>query len=219
MTKVIHKLGKLVNPESFIQINTIKGFKYVDKAGEIVNYYHSHNTPPVFNMNLDGLVIQKPRKNIELLKVTSQSIWMKFLDPDSLDLCISLFVKEIEHILSILQVEKISRVGWRNYFIHEFTSEQNQQSYLGSLLNIKDNRLLLAQFEIITKKDFNATLSFQPVTKNDPKTTPGVLFDIDIFLNGDIEPENIASILKDFKQYLSDESGFLSVINNTFKEA
>ena len=43
MSKVIQKLNKLKNPESFFQINTIKGFKYVDRAGEIVNAYHKNN--------------------------------------------------------------------------------------------------------------------------------------------------------------------------------
>ena len=40
MSKTIQKLNTLKNPESFMQINTIKGFKYVDRAGEIVNAYH-----------------------------------------------------------------------------------------------------------------------------------------------------------------------------------
>ncbi len=40
MSKTIKKLNKLNNLESFIQIDTIKGFKYIDRAGEIVNTYY-----------------------------------------------------------------------------------------------------------------------------------------------------------------------------------
>ncbi|MDP2933714.1 MAG: hypothetical protein Q8N81_06325, partial [bacterium] len=67
MTKTIAKLNKLNNPESFIQINTIKGFKYVDKAGEIVNAYHKKNAAPQFAMGLNGLVIEQPKDKIDQL--------------------------------------------------------------------------------------------------------------------------------------------------------
>ncbi len=40
MSKRIKKLGKLIHDHSFFQINIIKGYKYIDRAGEIVNMYH-----------------------------------------------------------------------------------------------------------------------------------------------------------------------------------
>ena len=77
MSKAIQKLNKLKNPESFLQINTIKGFKYVDRAGEIVNAYHKNNLPPQFLMGQNGLVIGQPKDKIDELKVTAQIIWAK----------------------------------------------------------------------------------------------------------------------------------------------
>jgi len=41
MSDTIQKLNKLKNPESFIQINTVKGFKYIDKAGGDCKYLSS----------------------------------------------------------------------------------------------------------------------------------------------------------------------------------
>ncbi len=80
MSNKIQKISKLKRSESFIQINTVKGFKYIDRAGEIVNLYHKKNVPPPFNMGLNGLVIDQPKDKIAELKVTPQMIWMKFTD-------------------------------------------------------------------------------------------------------------------------------------------
>jgi len=57
----------------------------------------------------------------------------------------------------------------------------------------------------------------QPVIKNDENKTSGILFDIDIFQNGEFEPKDISNLLREFRQYLADENGFLNVVNNTFE--
>ncbi len=217
MSKTIQKLNKLKNPESFIQINTIKGFKYVDKAGEIVNAYHKNNSAPKFQMGLNGLIIEQPKDKIDELKVTAQVIWAKFSEADSLDSIATLFAKESEGILKILEVEKISRIGWRNYFVHEFLSKEKQDDYLKKFTVIENTKPTIMKLEIKTGKDFNANLMLQPVIKNDENKTSGILFDIDIFQNGEFEPKDISKLLKEFRQYLADENGFLSIVNNTFK--
>lgn len=217
MSKTIAKLNKLKNPESFIQINTIKGFKYVDKAGEIVNAYHKKNTAPQFAMGLNGLIIEEPKDKIDQLKVTAQVIWEKFSEIDSLDMISTLFSTDAENILKILEVEKISRIGWRNYFVYEFDSKEKQDQYLKKFTVIDNTKPSLVRLEIKTGRDFSANLMIQPVIKNDTDKTHGVLFDVDIFQNGEFESKNISKTLKDFRQYLGDENGFLSVINNTFE--
>jgi hypothetical protein len=74
MSKTISKLNKLNNPESFIQINMIKGFKYIDNAGENVNAYHKNNPAPQFNMGLNGLIINEQKDKAESLKTLGVSI-------------------------------------------------------------------------------------------------------------------------------------------------
>lgn len=217
MSKTIQKLTKLNNPESFIQINTIKGFKYVDKAGEIVNAYHKNNSAPQFSMNLNGLVIQEPKDKIEQLKITAQVVWAKFAEPDSLDMISTLFSKEAETILNILGVEKISRIGWRNYFVYEFADQAKQDEYLKKFTVIKETKPSIIRLEVKTAKDFNTNLVIQPVVKNDEAKTPGILFDVDVFQTGEIEVSDVSATLKSFRQYLADGNGFLSVINSTFE--
>lgn len=217
MAKTIPKLNKLNNPESFIQVNTIKGFKYIDKAGEIVNSYHVNNTPPKFAMNLGGLVIENPVEKVDQLKITSQTFWMKFSEIDSLDMIMNIYSKEIKKVIEILEVEKTSRVGWRNYFVYEFASQEKQDKYLERFSIVDKTKPKLIQMEVTTGEDFNASLIMQPVIKNDENKTLGVLFDIDIFKTSEIEIGDIGVWLKKFKKYLSEENGFLSLINNTFE--
>ena len=217
MSKAIQKLNKLKNPESFIQVNTIKGFKYVDKAGEIVNAYHKNNSAPQFQMGLNGLVVEQPKDKIDELRVTAQVIWAKFSEINSLDLISTLYAKESENILKILEVEKISRVGWRNYYVHEFLNKEKQNEYLKKFTVIKDTKPTIVRLEIKTDKDFSVNLMLQPIIKNDKSKTAGILFDIDIFQNGEFGPKDISKLLKEFRQYLADENGFLNVVNNTFE--
>jgi hypothetical protein len=217
MSEKIQKLNKLKNPESFIQVNTIKGFKYIDKAGEIVNFYHKKNIAPQFQMGLSGLVIDQPKDKVDELKVTARMIWARFSEIDSLDSISNFYSKDAETILNILEVDKISRIGWRNYFIYEFSNKEEQNKYLKKFSIIDNTKPSLIRFEVETGKDFNANLMIQPVIKNDDEKTPGVLFDVDIFQNGEINSTDISKLLKEFRQYLANTDGFLSVINNTFK--
>jgi len=217
MSKTISKLNKLNNPASFIQVNTIKGFKYVDRAGEIVNSYHRKNLPPQFSMALNGLDIIKPVDKIEQLKITPETFWMKSEEVDSLDMFSSIFKKELEKVLKILEVEEVSRIGWRNYFIYEFADESAQKEYLKKFTVIDATNPIMVRLEIKTGKDFSANLILRPVIKNNTEKTPGVLFDIDLFKNGDTKVEEVYSILRVFQKYLGDENGFLDLINKTFK--
>jgi len=216
MGDVIQKFNKLKNPESFIQVNTVKGFKYIDKAGEIVNKYHQKETAPLFSMNLNSLVIESPLQKIDELKITPQIIWMKFSEVDSLDMVIDLFNTESKSVMEILNVDIVNRIGWRNYFIHEFNNREDQKKYFKNLTKFKNGYLTIARFEIDTKKDFKINLMIQPVEKNDENKTPGVLFDVDIFRTGNLKSSEILSTLNKFKEYLKDQEEFLAIINSTF---
>lgn len=216
MTKTIAKLNKLNHPESFIQINILKGFKYIDRAGEVVNSYHKNDAPPQFSMGLNGLDIIEPLQKVSQLKLTAQTFWMKFEEIDSLDMVSGIFVKEAEKISKILDVQEVGRIGWRNYFYFDFKTEEDQKKYLQKFTVIEDTNPVLMRLEIKTGKDFNANLMLKPVIKNDTDKTRGVLFDVDVFKNGNTKIGDISKILKSFREYLADESGFLSLINETF---
>ena len=108
-------------------------------------------------------------------------------------------------------------MGWRNYFVYEFSSKEKQDEYLKKFTVIDKTNPSLVRLEVKTGKDFSANLMIQPVIKNDTNKTHGVLFDIDIFQSGEFDSKSISKILKEFRQYLADENGFLSVVNSTFE--
>lgn len=216
MSEIVKKITKLNNPESFIQINTVKGFKYVDKAGEIVNNYYLKNNIPKLDMGLNGLTIFQPKEKIDQLRVTPQVIWMKFVEVDSFDMILTLFIEEVEKTLIILDVDKISRIGWRNYFIFNFKNKENQQEYFNKLSKFKGGKLSSIKFEINTEKKFNLFLELLPVVKKGKEEIFGVLFDVDIFQEGEFQKEDISVKLKEFREYLAAEDGFLGIVNNTF---
>lgn len=218
MSDIIRKLNKLKNPVSFLQINTIKGFKYVDKAGELINHYHLDDKIPQFRMDLNGLIISNPIEKIDEMKISSEVIWAKSTEVDSLDMVSRIFTNNAQTILSILEVDKISRIGWRNHFVFEFSNREKQVQFFQRLLSINNDNFKLGviNFKIMTDKIFEVNLLLQPVIKNDEKRTPGVLFDVDIYQTKDLQVDTIRQIFKNFRSYLSDSDGFLNIINQTF---
>jgi len=212
MCDKIKKLNNLKRPESFIQINTVKGFKYIDRAGEIVNLYHKKNGPPDFRMGLEGLDITKPKDKIAVLKITPQILWMKFTEVDSLDMVSNLFSTEAKEILSILDIEKIARIGWRTYFIYEFSNPSDQTKCFKKLTNLDDGQVEFVKLAIETQKKFKLMLRVQPVVKTEDQNTHSILFDVDIFESGEFTEGRIDSKLKEFNNYLKNEN-FLATLN------
>lgn len=213
MTNPIKKLNNLKSSESFIQVNTIKGYKYVDKAGEIVNAYYKDDAPPAFNMTIGELRINKPSNKIEELKVSSQMVWMRCLIVDSLDMVATTFTQESKKIFKILDIEKVSRIGWRNYFIYECAIKADQDKIFEKLTTIKTAKLNSINFEINLEKNFKVILGMLPVTKTDNNTS-AVLFDVDISHNGEVDTKEVPKLLKEFREYLTADSGFIGTVNN-----
>ncbi|MDR3307166.1 MAG: hypothetical protein LBS61_05875 [Endomicrobium sp.] len=183
MKNIINKIGNLKNSQSFFQINTIKGFKYIHKAGEIINYYHNGDEPPIYQMNPNGLLIYTPKVKIDTLRVTSEAICAKFSDVDSLDSISDIFVKESEEIIKILEIKTFARIGWRNNFIYEVGDRTNLSKvyeYLNKYSTDENLKVSDIKFEIETKTDFKAVLIVKAVIKNDNNTV-GLLFDIDTY--------------------------------------
>jgi len=120
----IKSITDLKLQNSFYQLNIIKGFKYIDKAGEIVNLYYEGDKPPNFNMGIDGLYLKSPEEYIEVLKYSSDRLWMKFDKISTIDQVIQLIRKPINIIKDIQKVEIISRIGCRNIFLIELMNTQ-----------------------------------------------------------------------------------------------
>jgi hypothetical protein len=221
MKNIINKIGNLKNSQSFFQINTIKGFKCIDKAGEIINYYHNGDKPPIYQMNhLNGLlIIYTPKVKIDTLRVTSEAICAKFSDVDSLDSISDIFVKESEEIMKILEIKTFARIGWRNNFIYEVGDRTNLSKvyeYLNKYSTDGNLKVSDIKFEIETKTDFKAVLIVKAVIKNDNNTV-GLLFDIDTYKAEAMNISEITKYIDKFKTYLRAEDKFIKIVNDTLR--
>lgn len=208
----ITKLGDLKHPESFIQVNFVKGFKYIDLAGQILNEYVSVENPPGFQMGLDGLVIQKPNPKIDELKISAYMLWAKFTDPDSLERTAYLLDVESKRVLPLICVSELSRIGWRNFFVHDFVDENEQLTFFRSLTTVPMSSGLFVNVKIETSTDIEATLRIQPVVKQESRT-PAVLFDLDLSKTGIVRVDKLLSVLTRFREYLSKSNEFVNLIN------
>lgn len=219
MAVKINKLTKLKNPESFLQLDTVKGFKYIDKAGELVNLYVTNNKPPKFQMDLSGLIVDNPTKKISQLKVSPDMVWSNFKEISSLDEISLSFLNEVTPILDILEITQLKRIGWRNYFIYEFKNFDERDKYFKALnkLNPNKSEVTSLSLRILSSSDLKGNLLIQAVKKNEDFSKVAVLFDVDIFLEGVFDVSDLKSKLTTIRQYLTSEEGLLALINDSFK--
>ncbi len=223
----ISKLGQFKHISSFFQINTIKGYKYIDKAGEIINFYHKENQP-IFDMSHNGLVIFNPIDKISELKISSNVFWTRFesnptelnknpcinITPDNL---IRIYIQEAKRILQILGVVELSRVGWRNHFVFEFSNKMESDKFWDNL-SLTDTLSPTKLIFNIKNGDISGALTLVRIFKEElaGEKTYGVLFDIDIFSRKKILITNTEQLLKQFRKYLVDENGFLKLASEIF---
>ncbi len=211
---MIKKINDLKIAESFIQINFTKGYKYIDKAGEIVNEFCLKNKEPIFNMDLGGLTIYNPTQNIAEMKVSPKIYWTHFVEPDSLDLMSDVYMKNGKKILDILNINNVQRVGWRIYFVKEYNKE-SERDIIFDKLNYSDNVEFESGIFILKNKDYDSKIRIRKAIKNDNNRTPSIIIDIDLFKiyeNG-CSGDKVKSVLNDFKKELRSDF-WLDEINN-----
>ncbi|MBD3360364.1 hypothetical protein GF366_01020 [Candidatus Peregrinibacteria bacterium] len=211
--KQVQKLNGLVHSESFLQVNFIKGFKYIDKAGEVVNlFYDEKNNPPVFQMDRNFLVIRKESQLKEEYRLSINNFWGHYLSPDGLDKVATDFEKKCTDVLPIVDIKKINRLGWRNYFVYEFDAAEDNTKF-SSLLNRED--LALSELSFSKKYgDFIYNYKIRKVIKSNKEKTQGVLFDVDCYKEyaTSLDINKIKIELKSMREAIQ-SADFLEIIN------
>ena len=193
--------------DSFFQANTIKGHRYLDDAGKIMNRWDSEF--PTKDVGLGGLLMTNPNAMLRELRVDNRTIWIHLYFPETISQIIDLSVNITEEICEIIDVKQFSRLGLRLNFIHDLGDSGNMLDSVGS--NIFSSQCLeLAKtfgtsggFDFalaLTTKDILITLHVAAIKKRREakldKDLPesGVLVDADIFREG-------TSYLDDMKRF------------------
>jgi hypothetical protein len=97
----------------FCQVDTVRGFRYLDDAGKIMNRYA--DAFPDFNVGITGLTMKNPGGVIEELRVSATQIWIAFDHPPDSD---DLRRDAVAHLLSIADLIGVShakRFGLRTH--------------------------------------------------------------------------------------------------------
>lgn len=219
--KTISKINELYIAESFLQVDFVKGYKYVDRAGEIVNYFHGENNKaPMFAMSPRGLVINHPDEKTEEVKVSPSSFWAHFVSPDSLEVADDYFRKKVSDVIKIIEVKEISRIGWRNYFVYEFISEEERDGALKKFSPLGD---FVFEETYFTSKLDDVSLNFRirKVTKNadtPEQEVPSILIDADFYKKYEnfLVEEKLATGLLSIKNTMRTD-GFLNILNEVLQ--
>ena len=182
MTNRLTKINQLNNIESFIQVNLFKGYTFIDKAGEIINsFYRGQNAPIVPLISPNGMVIKKFDEITEELRVSPGDVWAHYLKPNSLDQIATSYLKNLKAITSIVNVDGVLRIGWRNYFVYEYGTIQDREQSFKKLTIDQSMKTALAAYSL-DLKGVEVTISITRAAKKEEPQTPAVLIDIDAFI-------------------------------------
>ena len=194
--------------DSFFQANTIKGHRYLDDAGKIMNRWDSEF--PNKEVGVTGLLMRNPDAMLRELRVDSRTIWIHFSFADTLKQIIDLSINVTTEICDILEVKQFSRLGLRIQFIYdmsEITGEDGQitnRIFVPALQGIMEGRQPQDSFEFAVNTGTQrtpVTLRVATVEKKPEAKAPsgfpkqGLLVDADISLKQ-------TSYLDDLKRFM-----------------
>ena len=211
----IKSITDLKLQNSFYQLNLIKGFKYIDKAGEIVNLYYEGDKPPNFNMGIDGLYLKSPEEYIEVLKYSSDRLWMKFDKIDTIDQVIQFIRKPINITKDIQKVEIISRIGWRNIYLIELMNTQEVNNIEKIVEIIPDTNTL--SFRIThSKNEIKSVIEIELLVNKKDKNKKALQINVDVFIQENVKIDDVIKRTKEIMQYFKND--FIKLINQLLRE-
>ena len=211
----IKSITDLKLQDSFYQLNLIKGFKYIDKAGEIVNLYYEGDKPPNLNVGIDGLYLKSPEEYIEVLKYSSDRLWMKFDKINTIDQVIQFIRKPINITKDIQKVEIISRIGWRNIFLIELMNTQEVNN-IEKILEIIPNTNTLSFKITHSKNEIKSVIEIELLVSKKEENKKALQINADAFIQENIKIDDVAKRTKEIMQYFKND--FIELINQLLRE-
>ena len=211
-------MGKRWLTDSYFQANTIKGHRYLDDAGKIMNRWDSEF--PNKDVGLQGLSMRNPDALMRELRVDNRTIWIRFSFADRLRQITELSINITTEICEILEVKQFSRLGLRIQFIYDVSDVTGES---GQLIN----RIFVPVLQDIIKGGqpqdsfqfaVNAGSSQKPVTlrvatvekKPEAKSPPGfpeygLLIDADIFQTQTSHLDDLKRFMQSAQNWVDDE--------------
>jgi hypothetical protein len=191
-------LGELVLVNVFCQVDILKGFRYLDDAGKIMNKYDDDF--PEKRVSPEGLHMINKGAVLSEVRVSPEQIWLGFAKPDSLQYVLDHAWPLVRDVAAIIEVVEARRFGLR--LEHLCPVSDAEAATRSAARTIFADVLLPASAEpsffeamVETKaEDLEIALRVRPVRRvikpREPDTLPdfAMMFDADIHRGGEALP-------------------------------
>lgn len=205
--------------EAFFQASTVKGHRYLDDAGKIMNRWDAHF--PEKSVGLDGLIMANADSVFRGLRVDTRTIWIHCSLPDSLNRVVSLAHDTTAEIAKIIEVDQFRRIGLRLQYVYGVQNLENAAQQMAENLfstswcNMTDPSFLSRSgFEFMVPlgtEELAANLRVG-VVKRDPKVKvkekipeTGIMIDLDIIRSQITDIRDLKGILGKAKSLVEDK--------------
>ena len=211
-------MGKRWLADAFFQANTIKGHRYLDDAGKIMNRWDSEF--PNKDVGLQGLFMRNPDAVMRELRVDNRTIWIHFSFGDRLKQITALSINTTTEICGILEVKQFSRLGLRVQFIYDvsdITIENGQiinRIFVPAIQGIIEGGRPRDSFQFVVKAGTQqkpVTLRVASVEKKPEAKSPpgfpehGLLIDADIFQTQTSHLDDLKRFMQSAQNWVDDE--------------
>lgn len=186
------------NESIFIQLDTIKGFSYLDNVGAIINSFYQ-GKQPLSSQIINGQVhIFQPLSGIIQIRVDGAAIWANLSSTTDIKPLLEFFQGKVVELNKLLGFDGFSRIGVKTQFAHFFASDHERKEFFDTLIPKKFEEVALI---VSTKLDarYSARLELFPII-NTLTTQKGMSVDIDIFATDNVQETNIVGDLQQMHQ-------------------
>ena len=186
-------VAQLVLVKAYCQVNTLKGHRYLDDAGKIMNLYDDTFTEK--SVGLDGLHMVHKGATLEGLRVTIDRIWLAFAKPDTLQYVFDNASKLTNQVAEIINVTEAERFGLRLEHLYPIEDTVTARAMAAGIFReaLLPEDMQLSTFEAVVEAhgdDLNVILRVRPVRRSaEPEEAKallefGIMFDADIYRRG-----------------------------------
>lgn len=186
--------------QAFCQVDVVKGFRYLDDAGKIMNEYDAEF--PEKNVGIQGLTMSNKTATLRGLAVSVSRIWLSFFKPDTLQYVLDQSWQRVNKITELTGVTGATRFGFRTENVVPIEDEDAVMKKVGPRVITptilpKDEKTLrsFGAMAEIRLDDMEAAIRVHLVRKADKAVESelpeqGIMFDIDVYRGGDMLPIN-----------------------------
>jgi len=200
----------LVIANGYFQASLVKGWRYLDDAGKVVNRWLDQF--PDTTVGIEGLIMRNPDAIMREVRVSVDRIWLAFSAPDTVRLVCDQSAKICTEISEIIDVKSYTRLGIRLQYLQATPDVESCERLVTgnlvpdsfrTLLNEAGLNLRSANVNVdLYDSKLKVRLSVRPVrrirkpSKPDKLPDMGVMFDIDMYQDQQTERAKISTFVR-----------------------